>query len=281
MLGRVRTFNDDLRAQVDAATAALDARYREVRRLNEELFRLQRELARSERLALAGRVVAEVAHEVGTPLHSVAGHLELLRSELHGTVVSGDVQRRLDIVESQVSRMTEIIARLLDVTRQAPGGAGTVDLDHLVQSTVAVVEPTFAAAGITLVAGCETAMPPVHGQGTQLQQVLMNLITNALQATGRGGRVEVTARRAGAGELAIEVSDTGVGIPAVDRKRIFEPFFTRRDDGGTGLGLFVVDVLVRQHGGRIEVDSDEGRGTTFRVVLPIARSAVAIAPERT
>jgi signal transduction histidine kinase len=108
----------------------------------------------------------------------------------------------------------------------------------------------------------------------------MNLITNALQATGRGGRVQVTARRAGPGEIAIEVADTGAGIPIADRKRIFEPFFTRRDDGGTGLGLFVVDVLVRQHGGRIEVDSEEGRGTTFRVLLPVAQARGPIPPER-
>ncbi len=269
-MGRLQRFSDELQARVAEATSELDRRYREVQRLNSLLFDLQRRLSRAERLALTGRVMAEVAHEVGTPLHSVAGHLELLRKDLPPALWVGDVGRRLEIVETQVRRLIDIIAQLLDLTRAVPAPSGPVDLNALVRDTHDLVRPAVDAAGLRLDLDLADGLPMVHGQAAQLQQVILNLLTNAVDATPGGGAVRVITRggpRPGTVELA--VTDTGRGIPPAHQKRIFEPFFTTKDAGrGTGLGLAVTSQIIRAHGGRIEVVSEEGRGSTFRVSVP-------------
>ena len=263
MVSRIQRFNDELKTRIGEATGELDHRYR-------ELAEMQRRLARAERLALSGRVIAEVAHEVGTPLHSVAGHLELLRKDLPPAALSDDVARRLTIIETQVARVIGIIARLLDVTRYPPGDAAAVDLERLARDTADLVRPSLASAGLTLDVRAEPALPPVQGRQDQLQQVVLNLLTNAIDATPPGGRIDVTTRRLdGRGEVEIAVADTGRGISAADRAHIFEPFFSTKEPGrGGGLGLFISAEIVREHKGRIEIDTDEGRGSTFRVFLP-------------
>jgi signal transduction histidine kinase len=274
MMERLNTFSEELQGRVAQATAELQARYRDVERLNTELFTMQRTLGHAERLALAGRIMAEVAHEVGTPIHSIAGHVELLRTDLQRRAAPEAVERRLAVIETQLGRVTEIIARLLDVTRPARAEAEPVDVNRLVGETVELLRPGLTTAGLRLEVVTDPTAPRVPADRTQLQQVLLNLLTNAIDATGAGGRV--TARtRALAGELEIEVTDSGHGIPPEAQQQIFEPFFTTKPAGrGTGLGLFVAAQIVREHHGRIEVASEPGRGATFRVVLPAVEAAV-------
>src|SRR5262245_18196412 len=133
MMRVINQFNDELKLRVSEAVAELDQRYQEVQRLNEQLFDLGRRLSHAERLAVSGRVMAEVAHEVGTPLHSVAGHLELLRKELPGEALSEDARRRLGVIESQLGRVTGIITQLLDVTRRSAGAPARVDVNRLLR----------------------------------------------------------------------------------------------------------------------------------------------------
>ena len=271
MVGRIARFNEEMRTRVAEATGELDRRYQQVEQLNTLLFEMQRRLSRAERLALSGRVMAEVAHEVGTPLHSVAGHLELLRKDLPADALQGDAGRRLTIVETQVARVIEIIARLLDVTRRASGAPGPVDLERLARDTADLVRPGAVSAQVLVEVKAQGNLLPVQGRYDQLQQVMLNLLTNALDATPPGGRIDVTIARIAAGEVEIAVRDTGRGISAVDQKRIFEPFFSTKEAGrGTGLGLFITAEIVREHRGRIDSESEEGQGTTFRVVLPVA-----------
>jgi signal transduction histidine kinase len=270
MVVRIRTFNDDLQGRIEEATRQLQARYREVERLNEQLFAMQRSLSHAERLALSGRIVAEIAHEVGTPLHSIAGHLELLRQDLTAGAPPEATTRRLNVVEGQLARVTEIITQLLDLTRRPTGEAASVDVNGLVRETVELVRPGLGAAGLSLELGLRPGLPRVRGHASQLQQVVLNLLTNAIDATPAGGRITVsTGNGADPDHLEIEVTDTGAGIPDTDRKRIFEPFFSTKEPGrGTGLGLFISAQIVREHRGRIEVASAEGRGSSFRVLLP-------------
>jgi signal transduction histidine kinase len=231
---------------------------------------MQRRLTHAERLALSGRIMAEVAHEVGTPLHSVAGHLELLRKDLPPVLLTEDVARRLAIVETQVDRVTNIIGRFLDVTRRPPTEPGPVDLEALARDTADLVRPGLVSAGLALEMSAEGGLPLVHGHPDQLQQVILNLLTNAIDATPPGGRIALTTRALPAtGEVEIAVTDTGRGVPPVDQKRIFEPFFSTKESGrGIGLGLFITSEIVREHKGRIEVESEDGRGSTFSVVFP-------------
>ena len=246
-----------------------------IARIHELLFAMQRNLSHAERLALSGKIMAEVAHEVGTPLHSVMGHLELLREDLTRRAPSDAVDRRLAVIGSQLSRVTEIIAQLLDLTRRAPEQPAAVDLNRLVRDTSELVRPVVAGAGLSLTVASDAAVPSLVGYGHQLQQVVLNLLTNAMDATPRGGRIDVRTRvLAGADAVELEVRDTGCGIGEAERKQIFDPFFSTKEPGrGTGLGLFISAQIVRDHGGRIELDSAEGEGSRFRVVLPVRREA--------
>lgn len=270
MMGRINDFHDELQIRVTEATRELEARYREVERLHQLLFATQRSLGHAERLALSGRIMAEVAHEVGTPLHSVAGHLQLLRRDLPPELMTEGVERRLSVIESQVARVTEIIAQLLDLTRRAPGEPGPIDLNQLVRDTADLVRPGLTAGGLTLDLAAAPALPFVQGHANQLQQVMLNLVTNAIDATPPGGTVRVATRPAPeTTEVELEVSDTGRGIPSTELKRIFEPFFSTKGPGaGTGLGLFISAQIVREHKGRIDVASEVGHGSSFRVRLP-------------
>ncbi len=270
MMARINQFSDELRLRVKEAVAELDHRYQEVQRLNEQLFEMQRSLSHAERLAVSGRIVAEVAHEVGTPLHSVAGHLELLRKALPPAILTEEVERRLDVIESQLGRVTGIITQLLDVTRRSAGEPVPVDLNRLLRETIELVRPGMSGAELTLRVDAAPDVPPVRGHASQLQQVILNLLTNAMDATPPGGRVEVTTRAVpGRGQVLIEVRDTGHGITLAERRQIFEPFFSTKEPGrGSGLGLFISGQIVRDHKGMIEVESEPGRGSTFRVNLP-------------
>jgi len=274
MVARIGRFSEELRTRIAEATGELDHRVRQVEQLNVLLYEMQRRLSHAERLALSGRVMAEVAHEVGTPLHSVAGHLELLRKDLPPALLSEDVTRRLGIIEAQVARVIDIISRLLDATRRVPGEPTAVDLNALVRDTAELVRPGLTGARLTLSVRTEPRLPAVLGQRDQLQQVILNLLTNAIDATPPDGRVEMTTRtRPGQDEVEIAIADTGRGISLADRKHIFEPFFSTKEAGhGTGLGLFITGEIVREHKGRIELDSHEGSGCTFRVCLPAVRS---------
>ncbi len=274
MVARIGRFSEELRMRIAAATGELDHRYRQVEQLNGLLFEMQRRLSHAERLALSGRVMAEVAHEVGTPLHSVAGHLELLRKDLPPAMLTTDVARHLTITEAQVARVIEIISRLLDATRRVPGEPAGVDVNALVADTAELVRPGLAGARLTLDVQVEHGLSPVLGQRDQLQQVILNLLTNAIDATPPDGRVAMTTRsRQGHDEVEIAIADSGPGISPEDRKRIYEPFFSTKEAGrGTGLGLFITAEIVREHKGRIELDSETARGSTFRVILPAVRS---------
>ena len=187
MMARLRSFNEELQARVAEATTRADERYREVERLHGALFRMQRNLSHAERLALAGQIMAEVAHEVGTPLQSVAGHVQLLQKDLPPEVLREPVTRHLGIIQSQLARVTEIITQLLGMTRRHPGEPGPVDLNRLVGDTAELLRPGLTAAGVTLEIKPTPGIPAVWGHPSRLQQVVLNLFTNAMDATAPGG----------------------------------------------------------------------------------------------
>lgn len=275
MVTRINAFNEALETRVRDATRELEARYHEVQRLHEALFATQRRLAHADRLGLAGRIMAEVAHEVGTPLHSVAGHLELLRQDLRGECMSKTVERRFSLMSEQLSRLAQIIEQLLDLTRRPPERPALVDVNRLAAETVDLVRTGLGAADLTLTVETALALPLVQGHASQLQQVILNLVTNAIDATGPGGSVIVRTQPAtDPGFVALDVVDTGSGIDDTEIGHIFEPFFsTKAGRRGTGLGLFITAQIVREHRGRIDVRSARNKGTTVRVLLPAGESA--------
>ena len=274
MMRRIDAFGQEMAGRVSEATRQLEDRYQEVCRLNETLHRMRAELSRAERMAVAGHVVAEVAHEVGTPLHSISGHLELLRSEIPNAGAVSPTGRRLDIIQGQVRRVEAIIRQLLDLSRRDLGPVGAVDLAGLIHDAAEVVSPGVPPGTIDLSAVPRNGLPPVTGRKDQLMQVMLNLLANAMDAVSSGGAISIAAREAGAGMVEIAVRDTGPGIPRERQAHIFKPYVTSRPPGkGTGLGLFVASEIVRGHGGRIAVESAPGEGCTMRVLLPASGGA--------
>jgi signal transduction histidine kinase len=231
----------------------------------------QDQLIHAERLATVGAVVARVSHEVRNPLATIGGFAGMLRK-------SPDDPRRVardaGIIAEEVRKLESLLKEMLDFTSPRPPRLARLDVDSLVRSFVEVHRPELAAAGIGLTLDLEPELPWASADANQVQQVLLNLWQNAVQAlegapAGRERRIGLrTWQQDGAVRLA--VADTGSGIPPDLLPRIFTPFFTTKQRG-TGLGLAVVKKVIDDHHGSLLVESEEGRGTTFVVALPIAR----------
>jgi len=274
MLSRIEELTAGLESRVRQATRDLADKNRELQRANERLWQAQLEIGRSGRLAALGQMAATIAHELGTPLNSVLGYTQLLRRESwpaeHG--------EKLAIIESQVQRMIETIRSVLDRTRDRELQRAPVSLGPLVAEALTIVSSRLAGRSVALQSLVPPDLPPVPADAAALRQVLLNLLTNAIDATEPPGAITVSAAvlpRNGrpAPSLELTVSDTGHGMAPEELRRAVEPFYTTKAPGrGTGLGLAIVDHIVRAHGGQLEVESVRGHGTSVRVRLPMETS---------
>jgi signal transduction histidine kinase len=266
LLQQVSQFNQELQGRVGEATQELTARNEALARANERLFDLQRQLNRAQRLATLGHLTARMAHEIGTPLNSVALHLQLLA---RSPGLTEQDRRRLKTIDGQIQRLVTTVQSLLASTRRTPQPPQPTDLNALVRGVTDLMAPILAGKGIGCVTALQEDLPPMLADGHQVQQVLLNLLTNAVDAMPSGGAIRVATRREDA-RIVLAVADTGPGVPSGDRDRLFEPFFTTKDQqGGTGLGLAICRQIVQAHGGTITIGDTAGGGATFEVRLPL------------
>jgi signal transduction histidine kinase len=252
----------------------------ETQRQNEAKLALEQRLGHTEKLATLGQLAAEIAHEVGTPLNVIAGRARAIQRKSREPEV---VEKNAGIVAEQTARITRIIQRLLDFTRRKVGTStpADVNLNDIAQSTIELLASQFASARVKVRFDRTVQPAQVAGDWDRLQQVLINLMLNAVQAMPEGGALVVETghvRRArpgleGSAEqdfVSLAVTDTGIGIPADIKDRIFDPFYTTKEgQGGTGLGLAVVSGIVKEHDGWIDVENGKPGGTVFRVFLPM------------
>ncbi|MDX5566163.1 ATP-binding protein [Streptomyces sp. ID05-04B] len=221
--------------------------------------------------------LSTVSHELRTPLTSIVGYIELLKDEETGPLTPAQL-RMLDVVDRNANRLRALIEDLLTLSRIESGAFGSkkeaIDLCRLVASAADAIRPAADAACVVLETYCPSVPLVLEADSDQLDRVLMNLLSNAVKFTPKGGKVTVRAD-AQDGEAVLSVSDTGIGIPANEREKLFQRFFrasnaTDAAIPGTGLGLTIVRTIVANHGGGMQVESEEGRGTTFTARLPIA-----------
>jgi signal transduction histidine kinase len=264
--GEIRAFNRRLADEVKAATLDLARKNETLAQLNKLLRETRQELGDKERLAALGQLAAQLAHEIGTPLGSVSGHLQLA---LSGRDMPQALKDRLQVATRELERVSKIVRDYLDSTRTVAPERVDVDVERVVDEALGICIGADARARIDVQKKIEGGAARAETDPGLLRQILVNLITNAADAVPADSghiRIEASARD---GRVAIAVVDDGVGIAAEDAARIFEPFYTTKGRGkGTGLGLAICRELATALGGRITVDSSPGHGSTFTVTLP-------------
>jgi signal transduction histidine kinase len=240
-----------------------------LRRNERELVRLGRHLALSEKLASVGTLAAGVSHEINNPIGVIANKVQILRYRVQDRDTPEKLLAELDVIDKHTRRVAQITAGLLAFSRETPFERKPVDLAALVREAADLVRVPFRAAAVDLVHDETTVgVAVVEGSANHLLQVLINILLNAKDASQAGSVVQI-AIELRPGEAVLAIRDHGTGIRPEHLAKVFDPFFTTKDvDKGTGLGLAISHGIVERHRGRIEVETEFGEGTTFRIVLP-------------
>ena len=261
LLKRVGDHLSALNAELEQHRTLLEARIAERTR---ELQEAQAHVLHQEKMAAFGLLAAGIAHEVGNPLTSISSLVQMLQRK--GS--DADAQAKLALVRGQIERIHTTLRELITFSRPASTARTRVALADVVQEALNIAKYYKRTKARHIVTDLPADLPAVLGVRDQLVQVFLNLVLNASDATGTGGRLTVRACRDG-NHVAVEVEDDGAGIPAEMQARLFQAYFTTKKHG-TGLGLFVTRKLITDHGGSIACASQPGRGTTFRLRLPTA-----------
>ena len=253
----------------------LEATCDNLQQSHEELASAQQRLVQAERLASMGQLSAGVAHEINNPLGTVLIYSHMLLKQLK----EGDSQRDdLNMIVSEAMRCKNIVRGLLDFARQSRVIKAPADLGGIIDEVTHIMATRADAAGLRLTRSVEPDLPTMMLDGSQIKQMLVNLVENSIDAITNGGEVRIAARLCETGDtVEIQVTDDGRGIPRENLSRLFTPFFTTKEMGeGTGLGLAIAYGIVKMHAGDISAESEEGRGTTFTVCLPVGQADQAI-----
>jgi PAS domain S-box-containing protein len=248
----------------------------DLRALNEDLARQRQEAERAalalaarraEKLAALGTLAAGLAHELNNPIGIMSSRIEVMLME--GEELPEHLREDLEVLHRQTQRVARITHGLLTFARTSAGEREPVDLNHVVRETLLLAETQITKRGVKVTVDLAADLPAILGDADTLQQVMLNLVTNARDAVESGGEIRIaTSRRESDRTIELVVADTGRGIAPEDLSRIFDPFFTTKSEG-TGLGLSLTHGIVREHGGTIDVESAPGRGTRFVLAFPI------------
>lgn len=268
LLSQIGSLNNELVKKVHLATT-------ELRAANGNLIRTQQRLSHAERMAAIGQVTASLAHEIGTPLNAIAGHLQLLARN-HPSC--GDTQRRLKIINTQVATIVQTVKSLLERTHRRPIDPKPTDINRIIDELLLLVAPIFESHNIRVSQQLDGGLPPVLADRESLHQVFLNLVNNSLEAMPGGGEMRfVTNYLVMEKVIEVRLIDTGTGICDEAKNHLFEPMWTTKQSG-SGLGLAIAREIVLEHGGRIDCTMEVERGAEFRVVLP-AVEVKSVMPE--
>jgi signal transduction histidine kinase len=252
----------------EKAHAELNIAHQELSTYVQQLKESQEQLIQAEKLTSLGQMAASIAHEINNPLAGVLVYTQLLSKKMAGdTLKEEEALDYLSKMESEVSRCSRIIRNLLDFARQTEPMLRLVDINQVIEQVLAMVGHQAQLQNVEVVKEFSPSLPKVMADFDQLQQIFTNLTLNAIQAMPDGGRLTIRSSAVD-GEVRIDVQDTGCGISKENMDKLFTPFFTTKAKGkGVGLGLAVAHGIIERHKGRIKVQSEVGKGTTFSVYL--------------
>ncbi|MCB2146839.1 MAG: response regulator [Deltaproteobacteria bacterium] len=261
----------------DAQSAGLVCFFRDLRRIHrlEQEMADQARLLHQDKMMSLGRLAASVAHEINNPLSGILNYIRLmLRAFKKGPLPSdrhAQFARYLELVETETDRCSKIVASLLTFSRRSPVSVGPVSINEILDRSIVLARHRLELGNISLATRIADPLPEVNGDANQLQQCLLNLIFNAVDAMSDGGTLTLSAAaEENPRTVVIQVTDTGIGIRAEDMAHIFEPFFTTKQEGhGIGLGLSTTYGIIDRHGGSLTAASQSGRGSTFEIRLPV------------
>ncbi|MFZ2446179.1 MAG: ATP-binding protein [Syntrophobacteraceae bacterium] len=247
-------------------------------RAREQKCFVDEQLIQSQKLAAIGELSAGIAHEINNPLAIIAQEIEWARYQFDGRNPDEpgleEVRDSLREIACQVERCREITHKLLDFARKHDPLIQGVDLNRLVEDMAKLVEKEASQKGIEIVRQYRGDLSPIQTDPPLLRQVVLNLLNNAVYAIGQNGAIAIRTRIPESGHVELEIGDNGCGIRKEDLHKIFDPFYTTKPPGkGTGLGLSICHSIIVRLGGRIAVESEPGKGTTFAVRLPIIHRA--------
>jgi PAS domain S-box-containing protein len=234
-----------------------------------ERLAVERAARQAERLAALGTMAAGIAHEINNPVGIMSSRIELMLMEAQERQLPEDLAEDLRVLHRNALRVVRITQSLLSFARESPADRQPVDLNRCVEDTLLLIDRQIGKGGVRVVTRLDPTRPVVLGHANALEQVVLNLVTNAREAVGAEGEISIESgfMPERPGWVRLKVSDTGPGIPPDVLPRVFEPFFTTKEQG-TGLGLSVTYGIIRDHHGTIDVQSDPDRGTTFMLTFP-------------
>ena len=236
--------------------------------MSEELAHREEQIIQSKKLASLGILTAGVAHEITNPLNNIS-MIAQTYEEMYAHLSEKDRRDFMSKVDAETERIRKIVKNLLDFSKPKDANPSEADINVVIQKTLTLVQNMIDVQNIETIVRLEDGLPHLYIDENQIQQVLVNLVTNAVQAMSPGGRLFIVSRPGKEGDsVEISVMDTGKGITPEFLPHIFDPFFSTKGEGGTGLGLSVSYGIIKQHNGEIRVESKVGVGTTFTIELP-------------
>jgi two-component system NtrC family sensor kinase len=266
MSRQLREAHDEITAWTHTLEGRVDQKTRELKRAHDQMMTVEKTLT-------IGEMAAVVAHEINNPLAGILTYAKLVKKWLQRGIEPAqkiEAEECLDLIASESKRCGDLVKNLLTFSHRSPIHMERTDLNSVINRAVKLIQHRTDMQGVQVQVSTDAALPAIYCDGSQIEQVLLALIMNAVDAMPHGGNLWISSRLLDAAEAELTVRDDGMGIPPELLPKIFEPFTTTKEVGkGVGLGCAISKGIVERHGGRIDLKSDLGVGTTFRVYLPL------------
>ncbi len=273
MSNRLQTAQAEITAWARTLEERVDEKTRELKQAHQRMLHV-------EKMATIGKMAAVVAHEINNPLSGILTYAKLVKRWIEKNTMTSPKQEEmkgsLDLVASESKRCGELVKNLLSFSRVSPMNLAWCDLNQVIDRCVRLVQHKLEMSGIQMNLNLEQEMPTAHCDPAQIEQVVLAMVINAIDAMPQGGNLWISTRVVAGSAIELVIRDDGIGIPEEHFAHIFEPFYTNKESGGSGLGLAISQNIVERHGGQIDVKSVVGEGTTFKIVLPIDSQRPAI-----